>query len=150
MMKCKNECPVGKFDGCCKFCPEQNCQEACTSDPETCGDSLPDEETGVALIQQQQLTVLQQIADIVTTKKKLEEQEKGLKETLKAAMEKYGVKKFDSDILKITYIAATNPTSIDSAKLKKKYPAIAEECSKTSPKSAYIKVEIKDGETSGD
>ena len=60
------------------------------------------------------------------------------------AMEEYGVKMFDNDLLKVTYIAATTATSIDSAKLKKKYPAIAEECSKTSAKSAYVKVEIKE------
>jgi hypothetical protein len=94
--------------------------------------------------QEQQVAVLQQIADLVTAKKKIEAQEKELKDKLKEAMEKYSVKKFDSDILKITYVAATTATSIDSAKLKKKYPVIAKECSKTSKKSAYIKVEVKD------
>ena len=59
-------------------------------------------------------------------------------------MEKCNIKKFESDILNITYVAESTKTSIDSAKLKKKYPAIADECSKTSNKSAYIKVEVKD------
>ena len=58
-------------------------------------------------------------------------------------MEKYGVKKFESDILNITYVAESVATSIDSAKLKKLHPDIAEECSKVSKKSAYIKVEVK-------
>jgi len=145
MIKCNNECPLGKFDGCCHSCPDiETCKDACESNPETCGESTFDEETGLVAFKEQQLSVLQQIADLITTKKKLEEQEKELKDKLKEAMEKYGIKKFDSDILKITYIAETTATSIDSAKLKKKYPAIAEECSKTSKKSAYIKVEIKD------
>jgi len=145
MIKCNNECPLGKFDGCCHSCPDiETCKDACESNPETCGEATFDEETGLVAFKEQQLSVLQQIADLITTKKKLEEQEKELKDKLKEAMEKYGVKKFDSDILKITYIAETTTTSIDSAKLKKKYPAIAEECSKTSKKSAYIKVEIKD------
>ncbi|HOA83849.1 MAG TPA: hypothetical protein PKV92_07825 [Thermodesulfovibrio thiophilus] len=145
MIKCNNECPLGKFDGCCHSCPEiEGCKDACESNPNTCGEATFDEETGLVAFKEQQISVLQQIADLITTKKKLEEQEKELKDKLKEAMEKFNIKKFDSDILKITYIAETTATSIDSAKLKKKYPAIAEECSKTSKKSAYIKVEIKD------
>jgi len=147
MIKCNNECPLGKFDGCCHSCPDiETCKDACESNPETCGESTFDEETGLVAFKEQQLSVLQQIADLITTKKKLEEQEKELKDKLKEAMEKFNIKKFDSDILKITYIAETTATSIDSAKLKKKYPAIADECSKTSNKSAYIKVEVKDDE----
>ena len=101
------------------------------------------EETGLQVFQQGQLVVLQKIADIVTAKKKLEEQEKELKEKLKEAMEKYNIKKFESDILNITYVAESTKTSIDSAKLKKKYPEIAAECSKTSKTSAYVKVMVK-------
>ena len=144
MIKCNNECPLEKFEGCCHCCPHiAGCEEVCESEPKTCGEATFDEETGLVAFKEQQLSVLQQIADLITTKKKIEAQEKELKDKLKEAMEKYSVKKFDSDILKITYVAATTATSIDSAKLKKKYPAIAEECSKTSNKSAYIKVEVK-------
>jgi len=147
MIKCNNECPLEKFDGCCHSCPHiEGCTEACESEPKTCGEATFDEETGLVTFKEQQLAVLQQIADLVTAKKQIEAKEKELKDKLKEAMERCSIKKFDSDILKITYIAATTATSIDSAKLKKKYPAIAEECSKTSNKSAYIKVEVKDDE----
>ena len=147
MIKCNNECPLEKFDGCCHSCPHiEGCTEACESEPKTCGEATFDEETGLVTFKEQQLAVLQQIADLVTAKKQIEAKEKELKDKLKEAMERCSIKKFDSDILKITYIAATTATSIDSAKLKKKYPAIAEECSKTSKKSAYIKVEVKDDE----
>ena len=144
MIKCNNECPLGKFDGCCHSCPDiEICKDACESNPETCGEATFDEETGLVTFKEQQLAVLQQIADLVTAKKQIEAKEKELKNKLKEAMEKFNIKKFDSDILKITYIAETTATSIDSAKLKKKYPAIADECSKTSNNSAYIKVEVK-------
>ncbi|MPM68115.1 hypothetical protein SDC9_115046 [bioreactor metagenome] len=150
MIKCKNECPLGKFSGCCHFCSEyDSCADGCSEVPENCGESLPDEETALATFQVQQLAVIQKIADICTQKKALEAVEKEMKDKLKEAMEKANIKKFESDILNITYIAATTSTSIDSAKLKKKYPDIANECSKTSAKSAYIKVEIKDGENNG-
>lgn len=147
MIKCKNACPTGQFEGCCFECDlKENCEEACQLNPSECGDSTMDEvseETGLQVFQQSQLAVLQKIADIETAKKKLEEQEKELKEKLKEAMERCNIKKFESDILNITYVAETTATSIDSTKLKKKYPDIAEECSKTSKKSAYVKVTVK-------
>ena len=144
MIKCNNECPLEKFDGCCHSCPDiETCKDACESNPETCGEATFDEETGLVAFKEQQLSVLQQIADLITAKKKLEEQEKELKEKLKEAMEKCNIKKFESDILNITYVAESTKTSIDSAKLKKKYPEIAAECSKTSKTSAYVKVTVK-------
>ena len=147
MIKCKNSCPLDKFEGCCFECNlKENCEEACQLNPSECGDSIMDEvseETGLQVFQQSQLAVLQKIADIVTAKKKLEEQEAELKVKLKDAMEKYNIKKFESDILNITYVAESIKTSIDSAKLKKKYPEIAAECSKSIKTSAYVKVEVK-------
>lgn len=146
MIKCKNSCPTDKFEGCCFECSlKETCDESCELIPSECGDSIIEEseETALQSFQQGQMAVIQKIADIVTAKKKLEEQEKELKEKLKEAMEKCNIKKFESDILNITYVAATTATSVDSAKLKKKYPDIAAECSKTSNKSAYVKVSVK-------
>jgi len=147
MIKCKNSCPLDKFEGCCFECDlKETCKEVCGLNPSKCGDSIMDEvseETGLQVFQQGQLAVLQKIADIATAKKKLEEQEKELKEKLKEAMEKCNIKKFESDILNITYVAESTKTSIDSAKLKKKYPEIAAECSKSTKTSAYVKVTVK-------
>jgi len=45
MIKCNNECPLEKFDGCCHSCPDiETCKDACESNPETCGESTFDEE----------------------------------------------------------------------------------------------------------
>ena len=136
-----------KFDGCCACCPERDaCDDRCEHLPEQCGCAIFDEESGLTTFQNQQLQVLQKIASVVRMKKECEEQEKELKDKLKQAMEQCGVKKFESDVLNITYIAPSEATSIDSAKLKKKYPDIAKECSKVSKKSSYIKVEVKAGD----
>jgi hypothetical protein len=147
MIKCKNSCPLDKFEGCCFECDlKETCEEVCGLNPSKCGDSIMDEvseETGLQVFKQGQMAVLKQIADIITTKKRLEEQEAELKAKLKDAMEKCNIKKFESDILDITYVAETTQTSIDSVKLKKKYPDIAKECSKVSKKSAYVKVVVK-------
>lgn len=151
MIKCKNECPMGKFEGCCFFCEVKGCKEKCTETPSECEYAVmvddvafeQDEEQALEAFKGKQLAVLKNIASVIQQKKELEAKEAELKVKLQEAMEAYGIKKFTSDILNITYVAATTSTSVDSAKLKKKYPDIAAECSKTSNKKAYIKVEIK-------
>jgi len=143
MIKCLDgSCPKGK-DMCCFSCDErEGCEDACDLNHEDCGNTS-EEETALAEFQEGQVTVLKEIANIVVQKKQLEDQEKELKEKLQEAMEKHGVKKFESDVLNITYVAASTSTSIDSPKLKKKYPDIAAECSKTSNRKAYVKVSVK-------
>lgn len=152
MIKCKNgSCPNEKvnFQGCCVACSyKDSCEDACEKEPSTCGDSIPDadnEEQALAVFQEQQLTVLNSIADLIQAKKDLEAKESELKVKLQDAMEAYGIKKFTSDILDITYVAATKAESIDSTKLKAKYPQIAAECVKVSNRKAYIKVSLKGG-----
>lgn len=147
MIKCENSCPLGKFNGCCYVCPEfKGCEDACSEVPEQCGCSTFDEEGGLEIFKKQQVTVLQNIADLCLAKKKIEAQEKELKDKLKQAMEQYGVKKFESDILNITYVAEGTQTKLDSTMVKKLHPDVAAECSKTSKTSAYIKVTVKGGE----
>lgn len=152
MIKCKNgSCPNEKvkFQGCCVACScKDSCEDACGKDPSTCGDSIPDadnEETALAVFQKQQLTVLKSIADLIQAKKDLEAKEADLKVQLQNAMEAYGIKKFTSDILDIVYVAETKAESIDSTKLKAKYPQIAAECVNVSNRKAYIKVSLKGG-----
>lgn len=147
MIKCENSCPLGKFNGCCYCCPEkETCQEMCSEVPEKCGCSVYEEGQELELFKNQQMTVLQNIADLCTAKKQIEAQEKGLKDKLKQAMEQYGIKKFESEILNITYVPEGTQTKVDTTKLKKLHPDVAAECSKTSKTSSYIKVTVKGGD----
>lgn len=148
MIKCENQCPEGRFDGCCRCCPHiEQCSDPCPEKPETCGCSIfEDEETALEVFKTSQLATLNAIAALTVQKKALEDQEKSMKAALYEAMEKFGVKKFESDVLNITFVAPTTATTIDGAKLKKKYPAIAAECSKTSSKAGYVKITLKGGE----
>ena len=41
---------------------------------------------------------------------------------------------------------ATVAHGVDSAKLKKKYPEAAAGCAKDTPRAAYVKITLKDGE----
>ena len=147
MIKCKNTCPLGRFDGCCQCCPEnKDCPEACEYEPGSCGEATFDEESGLVAFQKTQLATLNAIASLTVHKKAIEEQEKQMKAALYEAMVKYGIKKFESDVLNLTLVTPTVTTSIDSTKLKKKYPDIAAECSKTSEKAGYVKITLKEGE----
>lgn len=147
MTKCVNPCPYGNFDGCCHFCPERaSCVDACPENPEKCGQAKFDEEAGLQAFQQSQLATLNAIASLTVHKKAIEDQEKAMKAALYDAMMKFGVKKFESDVLNLSLVEPTTTTRIDSTKLKKKYPDIAAECSKSSTKAGYVKITLKDGE----
>ena len=149
MIKCQNACP--DFDGCCVECPNlQGCkssEESCLLSPLECGSSVMEdvsEETGLTVFYHGQGAVVRQIAELIQQRKQLEAQEDKLKEQLKAAMELCNIKKYSNDVLSITYVAATTQTKVNSARLKKEYPDIYDECSKTAPVSAYVKVAVKD------
>lgn len=150
MIKCENACPCGKFDGCCYSCPEHiSCSDSCSEVPKECGQATFDEETALQEFKNTQLATLNAIAPLTAHKKAIEDQEKEMKAKLYEAMVKFGVDKFESDVLNLTLVKPTNATSIDSAKLKKKYPDIASECSKTTAKAGYVKITLKDGGADG-
>ena len=145
MILCENGCPLEKFGGCCHSCPEADtCPEACEEDVAACDCATFDEESGLVAFRNSQIAILNQIATLTTHKKALEEQEKTMKAALYEAMEKFGIKKFESDILNLTMVAPTTAVSVDSAKLKKKFPEVYAECSKTTAKSGYVKITLKD------
>ena len=151
MIKCQNACPFGIFtdNRCCRECvryKNNTCGSCCSDDPSTCGEAKFDEESGLQTFKTSQVDVMQEICNIVTIKKQVEAKEKELKDKLKAAMEQYGIKKFSSDELEITYVPDGIRTTINGAKLKKLHPEIAEECSNVSKTSAYIKITVKGGD----
>lgn len=149
MIKCKlaqtdGNCPKKK-DICCHECDElKTCSSACgEEDPNKCDDAIFEGSTELEVFESKAAVVIKTISDIVTQKKSLEEQEKVMKEQLQKSMEQYGIKSFDADAIKITYIAESVRNSVDSAKLKKKYPDIAAECNKSSNVKAFVKIEVK-------
>lgn len=143
-------CPIDNSRTCCFYCSKQEtCPDCCPNSVETCGSAEEFEEnpdTQMVLLINQYMDTFKAVAEMERVKADIEAKEKAMKETLKAAMEKYGAKALDAGFLKIAYVDPTITHSIDSAKLKKKYPAIAAECSKESPKAGYIKITLKEGE----
>ena len=145
MIKCESgmaACPKS-LDICCAMCNERTeCEVVCESVPEKC----PDAKMISGEITQFQAAApeaIQQITQLVIVKKQLEEEEKRLKAALVAAMEKYGVKSFENDQIKMTYVAPTSRSTIDSANLKKDYPGLLEQYTKTSGVAASVRIAVK-------
>ena len=146
MIKCNvGECinEKVKFEGCCAICPEkEGCEDRCDKAPEICGEAT-EGETAIAVFQAEAAAIMSGIVEIVQLKSKIEKDEKDLRAKLEAAMSKHGIKRIDNDLMRITHVAPTKSTSVDSAKLKATYPHIYAECSKTSNKKGYVKIEVK-------
>ena len=142
---------------CCAYCDEaEKCKLACYIVKNDEGEFLPidgaencgyrkdaEDQTGVQVFESNAAAVIKGIADTVKQKKALEEQEASLREQLEKAMNECGVKKFENELLSITYVDATTRTSLDSKALKKDLPEIAEKYSKVSNVKASIKITIK-------
>ena len=144
MIRCKSSaCAIKNDNVCCSECQIVNCEERCECDVNNCGSAILEETTSIALFQSNAMVIMQKIADLDLQKKQLEAQDKVVRQELQAAMDKYGVKKFENDILKITYVEPTTRTSIDSARLKKELPAVAEKYSKVSQVKGSVRIEVK-------
>lgn len=105
----------------------------------------------------QELTVrgneLERLAELESIIKGIEEQKKvaeaqaqELRAVLMAEMEKNGVTKFENDRIILTYVAPSTRTAIDSTRLKKELPEIAEQYTKTSNIKASLRITLKEAE----
>lgn len=144
MIKCRQavNSTCGKVC-CCLECEEkETCKDICNELSTDCKDAFT-EETALVAMQNEAAEIISHIANLSVQKKQIEEQEKVLKSQLLEAMEKYGVKAFENDTVKFLYVAPTTQTRIDSAKLKKDMPDVAEKYSKTTNVSAYVKITVK-------
>jgi len=145
-IKCKNECPNNEvaFHGCCNGgCPNaEGCAERCGLDPQTCEDSIF-EGGELEVFQSKAAAVIAKIGALVKQKKDIEAAEEEMRKQLQAAMEAHGIKAFDNDVIKVTFVEASTRSSVDGTKLKNKYPDIAAECTKTSAVKAFVKIEVR-------
>lgn len=139
------------YNHCCVSCIEKNtCKTVCELvKPEDTEDvikeecDMVDESKEVILLEQHYPTLVEAITDLSVRKKAIEDEEKQMKEMLITAMKACHLKSWDNDLIKITYVAPTTRTSIDSAKLKKEKPDIAEKYSKTSSVSESVRITVK-------
>jgi len=67
-----------------------------------------------------------------------------MKEVIKESMEKHDVKKFENDILTITYIAPFTRVDIDKDKLKEQYEVVYLDCLKETPVKSSVRIKVKE------
>jgi predicted phage-related endonuclease len=140
------ECPH-KLNICCGTCEhldtcEVVCEEVLNGDCLLC--SAREAITGELMQFESAVPeTIQKITTLIQMKKQLDEQEKELKQKLVEAMETYNIKIFENDQIKMTYVAPTTRSTIDSTRLKKDHPDLAEQYSKTSNVSASVRVTVK-------
>ena len=98
-------------------------------------------------VEQAQLSKLEEAEDLIKyydfLKKKAQEQSDEIKKAIMKAMEDNSVYSFENEALKVTYVAPTTRTTIDSARLKKELPEIAEKYTKRSDVKASLRITIK-------
>lgn len=138
------ECPNGLLI-CCGTCEHKTtCGMVCgdVAGWQTCDDAreITDELTQ---FQAAVPEAIQKITNLVQMKKQLEDQEKLLKEQLLKAMETYDVKSFENENIKLVYVAPTTRSTLDSTRLKKDHPDIAQQYTKISNVSASVRITVK-------
>lgn len=141
--ECKNKC-------CCIDCDrKETCGLICgyvaegkIKEPKQCPNAILEGNEMVAF-ESKAATVIQAIADIASKKKELDDQDKEMRKQLESAMEQFGIRSFENDLIKITYVEPTTRSSVDSTKLKKNYPEIYTECSKVSEVKGSVRITVK-------
>jgi hypothetical protein len=140
-------CPMG-LTICCGTCGfKANCGNVCEfikagENPNTCPNAEVTESDLVAF-QSSVPGTLQKITNLIQMKKQLDEQEKVLKAELVKAMEMHNIKSFENDMIKMTYVAPTIRSTLDSKALKKDHPDIFALYSKPSGVSASVRINLK-------
>lgn len=87
------------------------------------------------------------IAEAKRTKEEAEEREKAIKDALIAAMEQNGITEpIEFGGIRITYVAPHEKKTIDSARLKKELPEVAEQYTNTSTVKAAVRITLKGGD----
>ena len=61
---------------------------------------------------------LQKLKEFQITKQEMDNQEKEIKQAIQKAMEENGIKSFENEDVKISYVAPTERVSVDTAKMK--------------------------------
>lgn len=99
------------------------------------------------VFEQANLQTFIEVANLEKQIKELEAHEKKLKDYLKEQMEINGIKSIDNEILKITFVAESESTSIDLKALKEKesdlYQELLDDYGVTKKKSAYVRFTVK-------
>lgn len=137
------ECAKYKHKRCCLFCEErETCKSSCQHSELAECEHL-EEQNEVAELSQKEITLINAISELEKQKVLITKQSDEMRTALLQAMEQYGVKAFENDTVKVTYVAPTERVSVDTVKLKKDMPHIIEKYQKTSKVKSSVKITLK-------
>ena len=85
------------------------------------------------------------IAEADAAKKEAEQSFKSMKAAIMDEMVKRGIKSFETDGIRLTYMLPQERNTIDADRLKKEQPEIAKQYSKTTTTAASLRITFKEG-----
>ena len=83
------------------------------------------------------------IVKLKEEQEELQNKNEEIKEKIKQAMEEQDIKKYENDILAITYIAPTKRKTVDTTKLKEQYEEAYLDCLKETDVKSSIRIKVK-------
>lgn len=84
-----------------------------------------------------------EVGHLISRRDKLEAANAEMREQIKQAMEENDIKKFDGDLVAITYVAPTTRTSFDSKRFAEERPGVYKKYLKTSEVKSSIRIKVK-------
>ena len=97
-------------------------------------------ENGNIIVAEQYLS---EYANYLEVKARMELREKEFKGALLKAMEDNGIKSYENDLMKVTYVAESTRKNIDSTALKEQAPSVYKAFLKESVVKPCLKITIK-------
>ena len=85
----------------------------------------------------------EQLHALLVEEKRIAEQVKNIKETIKDLMEENGVLSIENDWFKIKYVEPTTSIRVNTALLKKQFEEVYLECVKESQVKSQIRITVK-------
>lgn len=128
---------AGKCDMICEYVHNKSVQE-----PSEC-EHAQSAEDKLAVINYKISPIILAIVGLTEQKKSIEAKEKKMRQTLIEAMEKYDIRNFENEHVKLVYVAPTTKTTIDTKALKAEMPAVAKKYEKISNVSASVRIVVK-------
>ena len=132
----------------CEYVGDEKIENLLNAERE--GRLISDVDLGVS---EEELVDLEELMEKITVKEKelklLKDMVDSVKATLYGTMEKEGIKTVDRGNLKITYVAPSSRTSVDSKKLEKEEPEIYKKYAKTTTVAGSIKITLMGDKKNG-
>jgi len=104
---------------------------------------MAEDMNALVAFQNEAALTIQAVANLERNIKELKTQEEEMRESLQAAMEKFGIKSFSNDVVSFTYKDAYERKGVDSDKLRAEFPEAYRTCEKITKVKASVTIKVK-------